>query len=107
MGGRVRVAHEGRRTRNKLEANGNWAAGVVDITEEDDPVLTVPLVLERLSNRGNRNISWILRSFEDNNVIVKHKHGDFSKEVLMRLEGGWLNDAIIDFYLKLILNRHM
>jgi hypothetical protein len=107
LGGRVRVVHEGRRTRNKLEANGNWAAGVVDITEDDDPVLTVPLVLERLSNRGNKNISWILRPFSDNSAIVKHKHGEFSKEALMRLEGGWLNSAIVDFYLKLILNRHM
>ena len=57
LGCRVRVAHEGRRTRNKLEANGNWAAGVVDITEDDDPVSTVPLVLERLGNRGSRSIS--------------------------------------------------
>ena len=112
VGRRSRDMQVGRRTRSKVEANGNWAAGVIDITEDDCqltsiPMGTAPLVLDRLCNRGNRDIAWILLPYADYNVIVKHDLGEFPKSVLMRLEGDWLNDAIIDYYLNLVQNRHM
>ena len=71
------------------------------------PTYTSPLALERLRNRGSRDIQWILQPFAEHDVIFKNYFVVLTKIVLMRLNGDWLNDDIIDFYLHMVQRRHV
>jgi len=68
---------------------------------------TSPLALERLRNRELRDIQWVLQPFADQDVIVRNYFVALTKTVLMRLNGDWLNDDIIDFYLHMVQRRHV
>ena len=87
-----------------------WQARAHDHTHSGSVRNTTRRVCNKVrrywTDRKGRDLGWILRDFGPDEVVSRHRGLEFLKKDLMRLQGGWLNNKIIDSYLELLQLRN-
>ena len=87
-----------------------WQARAHDHTHSGNDRNTTRRVCNKVrrdwAGRKDRELGCVLREFGPDEVVARHRGMEFLKKDMMRLQGGWLNNKIIDFYLELLKLRN-
>ena len=87
-----------------------WLAGTHDHTHLGSARNITRRVCNKVrknwADRNGRDLDWVLRDSGPDDVVSRHRGLEFLKKDLMRLQGDWLNDKIIDSYLELLQLRN-
>ena len=94
-----------------LNTSPQWTASLCDLTHVNNESTLAPLgtrktVLRRMASRNGRGMDWVLQQCRPDEVISQYREMEFTKMDLLRLDCGWLNAKIIDFYLELLQFRN-